>query len=63
MNTNELSAAHISTNLSDARYRLSCARARYETLKGKDRRMAAEDIEFYGNKVAFLSAWLKKAAA
>lgn len=64
MTTNELPAAVIAADLADARYRCACARARFEKAKSKkDRQFAAEDIAFYGDKAAYLSAWLAKRAA
>jgi hypothetical protein len=54
----------LAQDLADARHRCACARNRYETAKSrKDRQFAAEDVEFYGNKAAFLAAWLARQPA
>jgi hypothetical protein len=54
---------YVRANLSDARARLMAARARYDLAKTKwAKREAAEDIEFYGNRAAYLSAWVNRAA-
>jgi len=51
-------------NLADARARLMAARARYDSAKTKfAKREAAEDIEFYGNRAAYLAAALNRTAA
>ncbi|HAT10276.1 MAG TPA: hypothetical protein DCS97_06725 [Planctomycetes bacterium] len=51
-------------NLADARARYMAASARYESAKTKwAKREAAEDMEFHGNRAAYLNVALNRTAA
>ena len=47
----------IAASLADAQFRLNCAHRAYANAQTRVGRLAAaEDIEFWGNKTAFLTA-------
>ena len=55
--TDTMQTNHIATQLADATFRLECARRAYANAQTHAGRLAAaEDIEFWGNKTAFLTA-------
>lgn len=51
--------------LAEAIANQTAARERYDACPtwNKTKRDAADDLEFWGNKVAFLDAWIKNEAA
>ena len=54
--TDTMQTNHIATQLADAQFRLESARRAYANAQSRAGRLAAaEDIEFWGNKTAFLA--------
>jgi hypothetical protein len=52
--------ADLQADLADARNRCAWARFRLENAKGAAaRRLAMEDIEYEGNRAAFLQSWIR----